>query len=564
MAWRLFYQPYFGYRSIGIVVGLTIILMSQRVTAAGELKHTATSFPKCGPVATYAFLAAVGIKPTIRDVEAMFLEVNPDIDLARVSLWEIREVLKRFGVSTVALRQSPSNFSKLRLPAILFVKGQHRLRVANDNVGHFVLLASVENGHAEVIDWSRITGPERRHVVIDELVAEWGGEGIVLDDSATSVAWGVKSTVSFVGLMCLAWWLWLAFREFKLKVSPRSSATCLILALFAACAGCEKVESPISLEAPLISVEKPSINLGKIASGQPVRVEFVFKVIAKQSVSITEIAPCCGTLLVNKNLIGQSLATGSEHKIVLEANGPSGDAQPRTSFARITTDPKSEIPLVVAFTYLPIGAPRPLVKEIVVTGRPHQLCEAEVTTVGWRLPTDSAVRLVLEKCVSSDFEIVAIKERSESIKTDENSTELTLQDFQTIRLRSRQMLELGEHRSVLRLSWSDGTTSDVFLIVKVAPPIHLAIDRLFVGVLSPSQEWKRSIPIIQEEQTPLSFAPVSCSVDYASATISPDGRTLEVRLTAPVIPGRIDGEIRLRLQPGDWPVIRIPITGIVK
>jgi hypothetical protein len=542
---------------------MTIIFLSHGILVANQLETRIESFPSCGPVATYAFLATVGCQPTIRDVEAMFREVNPSIDIARVSLWGIREVLTRFGVSTVAIRQPSKQLAKMQTPAILFVRGQQRPLPASDEVGHFVLLTSVETDDVEVIDWSQITGPERRRILIDQLIAEWGGEGIVLEYPAMSVAWVMKSATWFVVLTSLVWWLWLKLKNTKDRGHLTSPKAFLLLALLAS-SGCERAESPRPSDNPPIRFEKPSVNLGKIATSQSIRAEFAFKVCMDQSVKITEVVPCCGTLFVTKDLIGQTLAPGSQHKIEFEANALPGDAQPRTSFARIATEPRSLIPLIVAFTYFPIGSPRPLVKEIVVKARPHESCETNVTTVGWRLPTDSVVRLVREKCACSDFKIIGVQERSESVKTDEHSSELSQQDIQTIQLRSRRVFDPGEHRSLLHLTWDDNSTTDVVLFVKVVPPIHPAIDRLFLGVLSQGEEWARSIPIIQEQQTSLSFASAKCSLTFMTASVSSDGRTLEVRLTAPPVAGRIEGDIELRLQPGDWPVIRIPVTGIVK
>jgi hypothetical protein len=135
----------------------------------------------CGVASVYCALEELGVAVDQADLEARFRRVHGNDDLSSLTVEELVQVLRQFGVPAVAAKFDPPDVDRVPTPAILYVAQQFRSRVLG--TGHFAVLTGVNDEYGTMVDLT-LVGEGREDGVVEvhkgRLRSVWKGEAIVL------------------------------------------------------------------------------------------------------------------------------------------------------------------------------------------------------------------------------------------------------------------------------------------------------------------------------------------------------------------------------------------------
>lgn len=519
--------------------------------------------PSCGVTAVYAVLADLGRAVTVDDVRARFRNADPDVDWNRMSALQIREVLAQYGLPAKTVRVGSQRIESLRLPAILFY-GPGRWPQSTGtpaSSGHFVVLLETSGDAATVIDWDGV-GPQARFTLaVADLVAGWDGEAIVLDDPAgsTSTLLGASGLAACALVMAFLW----MNRQKRGRKSLSVSASLFVgLSIPLGGFSCSNT-APVAAtpDAPTLRIDEPSVHVGVVHDTHPIHRVFRFQVWEHSAVKIEDVISSCGCTTADKDLLGKELAPGSEHEIQLKVR-VERDVGNQSVFAQIVTKPTSSSPLVIGIHYEFSGPPTLSVASLHATASPDTLAEATIQSTHTRAPSAPLIRPERGRCQGDLFDLVDVTSASETVTLNRYSGEKVAVDTHTFRLRARARLDYGRHEGAFGIVWSDGSIAELPTQIHVAFPITVSPARLFCGILAPGRAWEGWLTC--DCQSGLSVASVEGSESDTTASLADDGARIRVRVESPRSPGRFSREILVRASDARLPILRVPITGIVK
>jgi ABC-type bacteriocin/lantibiotic exporter with double-glycine peptidase domain len=160
-----------------------IAVMATFPSVAETTVDTSRLVSECGVASVYALLRLSGKAVSLEEVENRFRALRPGIDLGKLSMADLREVSRSFGMRVASFRVDPSDISNIPVPAILYLRPEKlAVRGVKPPIGHFILLRSVNNAHAEVMDFTFPGG--RGEVPLDRLSQGWDGEMLALATGA--------------------------------------------------------------------------------------------------------------------------------------------------------------------------------------------------------------------------------------------------------------------------------------------------------------------------------------------------------------------------------------------
>lgn len=146
---------------------------------SGAMAQTEVNrLPSCGVGCSHIFLKLHGYDVPLADLRARFQRVNPQVDLRKISCYDLRQVMEMSGLLVATVRIKPSRIGELPLPAILYLRPEHLGRDAH-GIGHFIVLESIDNGQARVFDPAHFADAPIQQIRTDQLSKVWDGEAVI-------------------------------------------------------------------------------------------------------------------------------------------------------------------------------------------------------------------------------------------------------------------------------------------------------------------------------------------------------------------------------------------------
>lgn len=526
--------------------------------AAAPADSTPRRMPGCAETAAFSLMRSHGSDVSLSEVARHF-EQDPDFRPFAVSLYELRCVLGDLGFETQAVSSSPGKVTDLPCPCILYFRPGKWIRGSGTTkVGHFVTLLKIntDDQSALIADWAPFYASAETQVPLETLRRQWDGEAIVVAESTNGgMAAGALIAAILIGVG--------VFFQCRRSAHGKSPSVRLmgLLVLSASIAGCDsdaESESPTGTDVSL-SFEKPVVDLGLIDSASRV-VEFDFTVTGTHPVTIKSLDASCTCTAADTKIFDQPLQPGTRHTLAIKLSPTGAIGSPQTPTAQVVTDPPSPAPLLVAVSYRRSGAPVISHPEQVVRCQPGKRAKAQFRVTYHRAPDDPQVLLVPSQCTLDGFEFENCQTTTEIYDSQiPGHLEQVAIDTTTVHLRSKEkVLQYGTSRTRHALRFSDGETRSLLIDVVVRHPFAPALNRVYAGRLSPSQQWSLFVPV-RYSGSPEAIR-VSHSVRVDDVRFA--DQQLVIKGRAPNHAGRFSGEVKVSFEDG-VPPVHIPVTGIV-
>lgn len=522
-----------------VVIGVT-----RRATASDA--HYVPQ-PSCGPSSVMAWLILNGQDVRVSEVASAFHRDGIADVHGSVSASNIVAAISTLGGDVEAVRWpiKSCGLALMPLPAIVHLQRP-------DAAGHFTVAVRGDHDRVWLIDASQ--SELTVEVPVESFLKDWTGMAIV---SRKQQQRTTRFLYAVLGI-CLALSVTILFRfRGYLRFHKQTFGTLMLALAALSPAGCAKLKPKLE-SAPLLFVE-PSRNLGVVRETGS-RVEtFEFSVAHSSPVTIKSIAPGCGGQLEDSSILGRVLAPGSKHTVRLKVF-VRDDPTPSSVFARIETEPACSVPMVIAVHHLFIGPPQLSQNEIHLESTPGAGLESAIQAHHWRRPGDTPVKLDRDKC---ELGPMTISEVTVTTEMSERSGTRLACDTTRISLSTRASDQIGQLAQRIRLRWSDGTTHDLPLVIRVASPIRVEPSRVFLGDVQPGGLAEAVVRIHKTGVTLFEVDRVRSTVEHIGATYEPKHDLIRIQLRAPKAPGRIEAEITISFRYSSFPPISVPVTAIV-
>lgn len=533
---------------------LVLVLFSCLQGSVQSAETLATS--NCGTAAAWSMLTALNV------------EVTPDAVQERVdtfsktdeftTLLELRRIINCFGVELESRRFRPSDLALLPSPAVLLLKDQNRA----DTTGHFVTLLRHDLNTVVIADWKRGVGIYVVRVPCDIIVRDWTGVALIANSDSThpQTAWLVLMALVTVGIVSRTLWKH-GIRPPSMDQTGPKFGGILVAATVCLSVLCGCSQTPQSTPKVFLRFENPSLQLGRQEVGQRLSCRFPFRVEYGGKVRIKSLTSSCGCTNVTNDIVGRELSAGQAAEIVLEYTVP-GIPGAQSAFARLETEPASPFPIVIAIHCEPKLAPVSSVKTLQIEGRVFQPVSGKLVFTHRRGIREPALQLDRRQSQLSDFVFDKIESDSEKVITNTVTGEREIVDRTTIWLKSLNGYSFGEHQGILRIAWSDSSTTEIPWVVRIPYPFEFSSRHLFVGVVRPGSNWEKRLRLRQGSSVDRVAKFDVVGVDARMESIGMDEVIL--RGTAPQKSGRFAGEVVVQFEDSKITPFRVPLTGIVR
>ena len=498
--------------------------------------------PSCGATAAYCYLRASGV-----DVPLSTVERTLNASHQGASILDVRQALASHGCQTDAITCRPDRIHQLPLPAILYFdigrwpySGQQ---------GHYVMVHKIDDHQITLLDWQ---SPEPYSVIpTSTLVKMWDGVAIVphtspyLRQIMTFIAFGVASWLAWpYGLMLKSWVL-----------SRKRVAACLVM-LFVV--GCHK--EPVA-RINRISVDTPVKQLG-IVSGDG-RVETVFRLSVSEGdpVTIVDTIRSCSCTLPDDKVIGVPLAGGSQHDLKVSITGEplsGGEAIVRT--LTLVTRPASATPITLAVRYRRLDPPHVSIDSMLVESPKGVQSEGAFQVTRYRRESDVAIWLDRERTDSGPFAIAAVESKTEHVPKGEGPDDHIVIDRTTVRLRARDLLDYGDHTSIMKLMFTDGTHKQIPTRIRVQHPFSPVLKRVSCGQCKAGETWKARVLV---KIMPNLVVDSMLLQDLSGSAEIENKRWLKMEGVAPATPGPFSGKVIVSFQDKSLSAVELDLHGNV-
>lgn len=528
----------------GLMLVVTTIAQSGAAGAASVV-------PGCGELAVYSLLRATGSTVSLSEVSRE-LRSYSGFDRDAASIQELRQSLLTFGCPTDAVRFRPSDLRRVPSPSILYFReGRWDARFST---GHFVLFLGMhESGRVELADWSQIDLGVRVLADAEQTIQRWDGEAIILHKTNSSAT-------SAVGLTVLALIAFVAFVRERSRATRENALRLAFVGwpiLFSS--GCDSTKPVQATPSPVLHFDQPVRDLGNTKERSAL-VRFPFRV-GEQPLTITGTGKTCQCLVPDQTVLNQRLEPGSQHEFSVQIDLAGVPGAPVVRTISVITEPVSPVPIVLAIRFRPIGQPVLSTKDLLISSKPEQPAQGEISLIHHRGAADTPISVVREQCRLEGFRITDVKRATDVVKSKipGQMTEVTI-DTTRIGLVGMATLSYGEHRQWQELVLSDGTRQRFQTIVRVSHPFTMLSPRAFVGSVKPGATWKTRLPVRHDRSLCEFVASRSersdVRVEYADDVVMLTG-------VAPGTAGRFTGSVTLSFRPKTIPEIQIPFSGLV-
>lgn len=515
--------------------------------------------PHCGTACVYGVLKHFDRAAPIAEVERRMMEIDPDADLAKLSLAQLRRLIASFGLHARSVRADLRYPDRIPIPAILFIDANNAGNQAM--VGHVVLMRRVTGQGAYVTDLT-VFG-RTRFLPRDRLVNVSDGRMLLVSDRpfAPMINWLAVSgvlvmLVAAAGLLH-AGWRYRRVRTLKVPVGPLLW-TCVCG--FSGTCGCHHEGNDA---APILIFQDRTIDKGTFrhgVDGEGVGCDFPFDVSASKPVTIVAVETSCGCVSLAKDITGVKLAPGSRHVIPLTLH-TKDRAGVYEATGRIVTRPASATPLLVSFRVFVVQLPAPSPAQLVVTSSSG----TELTDVGLHVSrvrdqNTPPLHLNVQQSSLGVFSLRDLTVKSECVDMIKGET----RDHMTLNLQPTAAFRIGGHSSEIRLAWHGNIPPTVVPVtVRVHHPVSLQVSRFFYGQVKRGEKrltrlWLRAT----DGEFPPCIAAES-DLEFVLARVDGGNRDLCLDLTAPERLGRFEGAVVLRFSEKGLPPLRLDLAGIV-
>jgi ABC-type bacteriocin/lantibiotic exporter with double-glycine peptidase domain len=144
---------------------------------------------ECGVASVYCALGELGIPVRVEDIVERFTSIHGNNDLSSLSMQEVTQVLRQFGVSASAVRFDPADVDQVPIPAILYTAPRFRSEYLG--TGHFAVLVQVHDDYATITDLTMVSADRPDGSVLvhkGRLRGVWKGEAILLSAQSTGLS----------------------------------------------------------------------------------------------------------------------------------------------------------------------------------------------------------------------------------------------------------------------------------------------------------------------------------------------------------------------------------------
>jgi hypothetical protein len=538
---------------------LLLLVGADSGTNDSERTVGSVTIPGCGVAAAYGFLQLHGVDAAVSDVTSRFLRLRADVDLDRLSLADVRQVLQSYELRVVSVRADSRDPTALPLPAILYLRPE-RLRRETD-AGHLVLARSADRAAADIVDLTSAEGPFR--VPLDALCDTWDGEGIIIASGRSSVGHG-WIVAAIAGALLAVVGAGRAFRRARWKRLPGGGlGGCLpgvAAILLLGASGCGTREPPVAEEDPL-RFEKIACDLGAVKSGAAARCRMRFQVWPTSVVRISQVESSCPCLTSVPDILDRELAPGSTHELELVFE-PRELGGPVRGSVVVKTEPPSGRPPVLSVQAVVDHQPA-AINDIPVLGAPDELVSVQIPVAHFRSDRDAPLQLDRQRSDLGDFAVVDEARSSKPSRRGGNDAPAMVFDRVILTAKARKPLEPGRRVVDFQLAWQGREErSRVPVVVLVEHPFRLRVDRLFLGEVEPGESREVKVEAATRAAAAVAVREVRCEPASWTAKWSKAEGVLTVTVQAPRSAGRFEGYVLL-LFDRRLPEVRLTISGIV-
>lgn len=332
---------------------------------------------------------------------------------------------------------------------------------------------------------------------------------------------------------------------------------CFLLILLLGC-------SKSSPEATLVFQEN-SIDLELVESDQPIFGSFKFRVWDKSPVKIVYASTtCCGPNLITPNLVGQTLAPGSEHELRMYIR-LSRSGESTVIAGELRTDPPSaskiNVQLKGKLVAVPSVHPTPVVLRSILGAAPS----GSVSVRRLRTIEIDALELDGSRTSFGAFAVKNVKSYSHPIGSPDNIPP-RMMDALDFELTSTNQNGIGTEESEILLWWKGfSTPTKVKILTDVQHPVLLQNTRLYCGTIVRGRDWNYTVPVTATEEV-LDGISVASNLDMVSVYFDRQRRCLNVAVCAEAekcVVGPFLAAVTLSFGQ-DIPAIELPVTGVIK
>lgn len=530
--------------------------------------------PECGVASTYAVLKLLGRPAPLAEVEGRFKQLCPGSNPDTLSMSELRTVLNSYSVHTLPVQVDVRDLKGLPYPSILYLRPD-RIQGNRTGIGHYLVLHSVSDTAAEVIDLSMQGGFSRRSVPLGDLTKVWDGEMLAVSLTPFKAAglppWLVAANLLllFGAFAYVAWSERELLRQTSLRLTtrkaPRNAAVALLLCALAAPAGCARREvgPPADAGDSPLTIDVPEKNLALPRGLMPEAEEtFTLRTWDKGEVEITDVASSCGCVSILPNLVGSKLQPDTKATITVRMRMNPGEPA-RTVIVRFSTEPAGRKPAVI--TINGTSASLPSVPVLVNLDAPLGSKPAvDVKVTYFRQRNDQKLALDTSRSSLYPFRLEKSETRSELQVLTSKQVDPFMMDTLDLKLVLEHPPGLGTRQSKLRLAWEgDIPESEVPVRIQVQHPLSPALSELFCGEMTAGQTVTRSVPLIGRGPDRPRIRSVKAMDPLVAPRVNDAGDSLEVNVTAPRQAGRFETVVVLAYDPPTVPESRLRVAGLV-
>ena len=160
---------------------------------------------ECGVASVYGVLEGHGVPVSIDAVRGRISELFPGVRLDRLSLLQLRRTIESYGLHALSIEADLRRPSAIPTPAILYLRPN---RVGNDDIGHVVILKSIDDEQAVIVDFTARIGARR--ISVEHLKKNWDRELLLVSKKPIRRGDHPVKTAAVVALIgsavALGWW----------------------------------------------------------------------------------------------------------------------------------------------------------------------------------------------------------------------------------------------------------------------------------------------------------------------------------------------------------------------
>ena len=273
--------------------------------------------PSCGVSSVISTLRYFEMDTSIEEVESYLLSTYPDIEMEAISIAQLVDALKQFGVIARAYQSTSKAIQDLESPAIMHVASDWSKTASAEDFDHYVFLASKDRDFVNLLDLT--ISPRCQQVGNSDLVEAWSGVYLSLRKTGTPTVESQRSTASWVSAFSITA---LAGFLFVNAVGMRS-AVWFGFVLAVVCLpsiGCTANDT----NDVTVVAEPNFIDLGVIDSHGKVRSEFTIS--SSEPVKVSNVSPSCVCIQVPSDTFGAEGVRGTRTRIpfFVDADGEVG------------------------------------------------------------------------------------------------------------------------------------------------------------------------------------------------------------------------------------------------